>query len=404
MTVQLGPWSNAVGTRFWNGFFLEGGREEGGLGRKTSGGGFIPNVVCVESKGQFGTLALNGSEEAVDVVVDAGVLWNGERTVYDRRGSIVAAKGAWWGEMAARNFSRRSLHCLENVRVGALDPFIDYEEGLAAMSSTGERERLEDTLRWWQESTETIIGGVRLLWDCNGGFGGVTETALVYLHEENPKTDILSLPIAVTHDMENEHLFARNLAQGVVRVAPHTALTLPLACDSLPLVDGAWEVLSHHTRKPRLQMDVCNALTRGSANMAWTRASIVEPAKPNDALVALESTLNTSLIPMAPYLSPIQEFRFSRHVVATLHPNAQEIDRQLALARAQGKVPIWALFSAPSTQRNAILQMGQSQDIAVWLKHLERDAPNLSHDVRNDLALQRENYDQDLCEEAGDGE
>jgi hypothetical protein len=83
LTLQVGPLSSDLCGRYWTARCGESepSRAEGRQGR---GGKYVPNALCVGTKGAFDHLARDVDVD-MDAVLKQGVPWGGPKTVVDRR-------------------------------------------------------------------------------------------------------------------------------------------------------------------------------------------------------------------------------------------------------------------------------------------------------------------------------
>lgn len=396
LALQVGPLANTLGVQLWNKLLLSSS-SAAGLGsvlRCDSDGKLHPNALCVDAKGGFGRLALDA--DAVDLSEDA-LPWAGPTMRVDRRAesSVGTAALLWSDTMTHAYYTERALHCLECVRVGVSTPFTSYAEGLDAMASADEVDRLHNALRWWAESTESSLGAVRLLFDSDSGFAGVSEVALLYLSEEHSKVDVMAVglePAQLQSPPASQSL--RNAASCAARLYPYAALALPL-CDARPNASlRVVDTLGHFSSRALALSQLCNSVTRAKANLAWTRVTA-------DARAVADCTRALSLLRLTECASPIatplampawRECRFARHVVALVHPAADALGAELAAPTGRHDLCVsTALHATGARDVACVVQLGQTAHVSQWLRALAGTA-GVDEETRNSLSLQAEDY------------
>lgn len=212
LSVQLGPYANYVSAHFWNSI-IEAKEDEGSYFYESK-----PVALCVDVKdAQMGLLNAN-----VNVTLE-DVPWGGETAVVDRRSQL--PQNNWSSVLRSDYYDRNhSFHKLEDVRRG-ITPFDVVSDGFLAPQGA---EDLTDSLRHWSECCDSL-GAVRLLWDLNSGFGGVTKSVLEYVNDEHQKSDIFAFPIEINEDTKHSNV---NNTLSLYHLYPATKMYVPLSSSS----------------------------------------------------------------------------------------------------------------------------------------------------------------------------
>nr|ACO10413.1 misato homolog 1 [Caligus rogercresseyi] len=216
LTVQCGPYSNFIGSHFWNiqdkdlvyqprpvlpptnpnVLFREGQS----LNKEVT---FTPRLISVDLKGGLGALPRYGELYSVEEKDGHVQLWEGDIRKENRSEAEdekdvdeteVASLGNYefWSDYLVPRLHPNSNVVLEEFQKGnTLRPFDIF--GLGTRADENEEESTFESIRFFAEETDHL-SGFHFLSDADSGFGGLAHKIKDHFLDEYPRKSILSFP------------------------------------------------------------------------------------------------------------------------------------------------------------------------------------------------------------------